>query len=125
MKGNAMAAYTLPDDKQIAVKISYVDKRGNPTTIDGNVAWTTADEMTANVGVMAGDSTRAQIIPGANLGQTQITASADADLGEGVNRIITTFDVNVVAGTAVSGTIAPEGDPQPFPGAATGPSRRS
>lgn len=108
-------AYTLPDDRTIFVQVAYVDARGHPATVDGDVAWASSDTMIANVGVKQGDSTSAQIIPGANLGQAQITATADADLGAGVTSVICTLDVTVVAGSAVAGVITPQGEPQPFP----------
>jgi hypothetical protein len=111
-RGNHMV-YKLPDDKDLKVSVQYVDKKGHPAEIDGEVTWTTSDEMIVNVGVQSGDSTKALIHPGANLGQAQITATADADLGEGVTEVICTFDVEIVAGTAVSGTITPEGEPVP------------
>jgi uncharacterized Zn-binding protein involved in type VI secretion len=113
VKGNHMA-YTLPDDKHVFVAIAYVDAKGNPAAIDGDVSWASSDQMICNVGVMAGDSTKADLLPGVNLGQAQITASADADLGAGTTTLLTTFDVIVVSGTAVSGTITPQGDPQPI-----------
>jgi hypothetical protein len=119
VKGFSPMAYTLPDDKQVVVKISYVDSKGHPAEVDGDVVWTTSDDLIANVGVKAGDSTEAMIAPGKDLGQAQITATADADLGEGVKNIITTFDVTVVAGSAVAGTITPVGDPQPIGGGGT------
>jgi hypothetical protein len=50
----------------------------------------------------------AELVEGANR-----TATADADLGEGVSEIVCTMDVEVVAGTAVVGTITPTGEPQP------------
>ena len=42
-----------------------------------------------------------------------MTATADADLGEGVRRLTTVCDIEVVAGEAVSGTIQPVGEPEP------------
>lgn len=114
--GYAPMAYTLPDDKMINVEIEWIDARGHPAQVDGDTTWTTSDAMIANVGVLAGDSTKAEIIPGANLGQAQITATADADVGQGVQNVMATLDVSVVAGSAVAGSIKVAGDPQPFPG---------
>jgi hypothetical protein len=69
VKSKGLVMYTLPDDKMVDVQVSYVDKKGNPAKVDGNVVWTTSDDMIANVGVLQGDSTKAQIAPGKNLGQ--------------------------------------------------------
>jgi hypothetical protein len=111
--GDAMA-YKLPNDKVIGVKVSYVDSKGNPATIDGDVVWDTSDSDTATVETDIGDSAQAKIVPSGAVGQVQVTATADADLGEGVREIITTMDVEIVAGEAVAGTIAPVGEPQPI-----------
>lgn len=109
-KGDLM--FTLPDDKKVTVKVSYVDAHGHPAKVDGNVTWSSSDENVALV-TPATDSSQADITPNTNLGQVQITAKADADLGTGVREIITTLDVEVVAGDAVRGVIAPVGDPVP------------
>lgn len=109
-------AYTLPDDKQVEVQISYVDAHGHPASIDGDVKWETSDQSIVMVGVDTADSTKAMISPaGENIGNAQITATADADLGEGVTTLVTTFDVTVVGGEAVAGVIAPTGEPTPKP----------
>jgi hypothetical protein len=103
-KGPTMA-YTLPTDKKVDVKVSYQDAKGNAATVDGAVTWDTSD--TAICGVAPrGDSTEATLTPG-TVGNAQISATADADLGEGVTTIVCTMDVTVVAGQAVVGTIQP------------------
>jgi hypothetical protein len=42
-----------------------------------------------------------------------VSASADVDLGTGVKQLVTTADIGLVAGEAVSGTIQPVGDAVP------------
>jgi hypothetical protein len=118
-KGHGMA-YKLPNDKFIAVKVAYADSRGNPAAVDGDVTWESSDESVVTVVADAGDSTSAKITPVGPIGQAQISCTADADLGEGVREIITTADIDVVAGEAVAGTIAPVGEPQPIPEAGQG-----
>jgi hypothetical protein len=110
-------AYTLPDRHQVQVRIDYVDADGNPATVDGDVAWASSDETIATVTVDAGDSQLATVAAatGGTIGQVQITATADADLGEGTREIISTMDVTVVAGEAVAGTITPVGASTPIP----------
>jgi hypothetical protein len=107
-------SYTLPNDHQVQVQISYVDAKGNPAQVDGPVAWSSSNEAVLTVEVDAADSTLATIVPGDQLSQAQVVATADADLGEGVKQIVTTMDVTIVAGEAVSGTIAPVGAPVPI-----------
>jgi hypothetical protein len=113
-KGDVMA-YTLPDDKSIAVQVAYVDAKGNPAKVDGDVTWGTSDSALATVESTAPDS--AMVKPVGQLGQVQITATADADLGAGIRELITTMDVEIVSGEAVAGTITPSGEPQPIPAA--------
>ena len=108
-------AYTLPDDHQVEVQVSYVDSKGHPAQVDGDVTWQSSDEAIATVEVDSTDSTMATVTPSTDLGQAQISCTADADLGEGVKEITSTFDVSVVAGEAVAGTITPSGDPIPIP----------
>jgi hypothetical protein len=113
MKGESTMAYNLPIDKQVQVAVQWLDSRGNPAAVDGAVSWESSDETIAGVSVGT-DTSTAVIIPGSNLGTAQISASADADLGEGVVEVICTLDVSVVAGQAVSGTISPTGPPEPI-----------
>jgi hypothetical protein len=117
-RGEGMA-YTLPNDHVVNVQISYIDAKGNAAQVDGEVAWSSSDEAIAIVAVDSGDSTQARVRPSDQLGQAQITATADADLGEGTREIITTMDVTIVAGSAVSGTITPVGEPLPIAPTAT------
>jgi hypothetical protein len=107
-------AYTLANDHKVQVQISYVDAKGNPAEVDGPVAWSSSNEQVLTVEVDAADSTLATILPGDQLSQAQVVATADADLGAGVTQIITTMDVTVVAGQAVAGTIAPVGEAVPI-----------
>jgi len=107
-------AYKLPNDKLINVKVSYVDASGNPATVDGDVVWDVSDENVVSVQVDPVDSTQARIVPSGQVGQVQVTVTADADLGEGTREIITTSDIEIVAGEAVAGTISPVGEPQPI-----------
>ena len=112
-KGQGMA-YKLPNDKMIAVKVAYVDSKGNPAQVDGNVSWESSDEGIVTIEVDSGDQMQAKVFPVGPAGQAQISVTADADLGEGVREIVTTSDIDVVAGEAVAGTISPVGEPQPI-----------
>jgi len=111
-RGDQMA-YTLASGTQVHLKVSYVDAAGNPATVDGDVAWSSSDETIAKVTMEGVDSALLQAV--GPTGQVQITATADADLGEGVREIITPMDLTVAAGEAVAGTIAPVGPAEPIP----------
>lgn len=112
-KGDDMA-YTLPDGNQVNVKISYLDAQGNAASVDGDVEWSSSDEAVATLTVDPTDSSLATVAASGTLGQVQIIAKADADLGGGVRELITTMDVDVVAGEAVAGTITPVGASVPI-----------
>lgn len=111
-RGDDMA-YTLGNDHIVQVQVAYVDAKGNPAKVDGDVTWSSSDTNIATVEVDGSDSTKATVRPGAEIGQMQVTTRADADLGSGTREIITTMDVEIVAGEAVAGTITPVGEPQP------------
>ena len=108
-------AYTLPSGQQVGCQISYQDAAGSPAVVDGDVAWTSSDETKLAVFVNSTDSTKVVLRTIGPIGLVQVTATADADLGAGVRELITTADVQVVAGEAVSGTISPTGPAEPIP----------
>lgn len=105
--------FTLPDDKGVTVKVSYVDAHGHPATVDGSPSWVSSDPTILVVTPDDADPFKASVVAGDNLGQAQITVRADADLGSGTRAIVSTFDVEVVGGEAVRGVIEPVGDPVP------------
>jgi hypothetical protein len=113
LKGDTM--YTLPVDMEVKMQVAYVDSENNPAEIDGEVSWESSDDTIATVIVDGSDSTIVTVSPVGPTGQVQITASADADLGQGVRELITTSDITLVAGEAVAGTITPVGAPTPKP----------
>jgi hypothetical protein len=113
-RGNDMA-YTLAADMQVHCQVAYVDGNGNPAKVDGDVRWSSSDETIVTVEVDAADSTKALVRAMGEVGQVQVIAAADADLGEGVRELITPVDVDVVAGEAVMGTITPVGAAEPIP----------
>jgi hypothetical protein len=113
-KGDTMA-YTLPVGKQVYCQVSYVDAGGNPAAVDGAVSWDSSAAAVATVVVDDTDSTQCAVQAVGTLGQAQVTATADVDLGEGVQALITTLDVSVVAGEAVAGSIEVIGAPVDIP----------
>lgn len=113
-KGTHMA-YTLPIDKMIQVRVDYVDAHGNPAKVDGAVTWDTSAANIVTVDPDNADSQVCTITPASNIGTAQISAHADADLGSGSRPLVTTLDIEVVAGEAMAGTISPVGEPQPIP----------
>jgi len=108
-------AYTLMVDYSLKVTVAYVDAYGNPARVDGDVTWASSDDTIASVTTDPANTFNAMVAAQTKTGQAQITATADADLGDGVRNLITLMDVTVVAGEAVAGTITPQGDPIPPP----------
>jgi hypothetical protein len=113
LKGDAM--YTLPVDEMVKMQVTYVDSEGNPAGVDGPVVWASSDDTLCTVTPESGDSTIVTVLPVGPTGQVQITATADADLGDGVRNLITVCDIALVAGEALAGTITPIGSPTPKP----------
>ena len=96
-------AYTLPSGNYINVQIKYVDKDENPATVDGPVVWESSDPTIVTAIGDQVDSTVCQCTAiGPISAQHKSNRLGDADLSrEGVQEIITLFDVTVVGGEAV------------------------
>lgn len=100
-KGKFMAQ--LPDDKTATASAKFVDTKGNPAQVEGNPVWATDRPDLLNV-TDNGDGT-ATITAVGPLGTGQVTCTGDADLGSGTQPVVLIGDVEVIAGTAVGGTI--------------------
>lgn len=114
VKGQSPMSYTLPVGMQVNLSVSYVDARGNPAQVDGETSWSGTDDSIAIVNQNPDDSTKC-IVMAQDIGQMQVTCRADADVGEDVDEIMGTLDIEVVAGKAVSVQITPSGAPEPIP----------
>jgi hypothetical protein len=106
--------YTLPIDHAVKMHVSYVDAHGNPATVDGPVIWASSDDDIVKLERDLDDTTICVVAAAGTVGNAQVTATADADLGEGVRQLITTCDISVVAGEAVAGNITPVDAPTPI-----------
>jgi len=114
MNGNHIM-YNLPVDHSVKMQVAYVDHAGNPAGIDGEVEWFTANPELATIEVDPEDGTICKVIP-IKTGRTQVSARADADLGEGTRELLTVCDIMIVAGEAVAGSIQPASEPEPMEG---------
>ena len=108
-KGPEMT-YTLPADKQVTLKVEFLDAKGNHATVDGDPRWSSSNEDVATATATAGNPWLADLKP-VSVGTCQVIVEADADTGEGVREVVFTMDVSVVGGEAVIGTISPASDP--------------
>lgn len=106
--------YNLPIDHTVKMQVSYVDAAGNPAQVDGEVEWFPANPEIAAIEVDPNDGTICKVMP-VSIGRTQVSAKADADLGEGVRELLTICDIMIVAGEAVAGSIQPVGEQEPIP----------
>ena len=113
-KGDVM--YTMPIKYQVKVKVAYVDAGGNPAVVDGPVVWSSSDPAVVTVNTDPTDSSMCTVQSLSEVGQAQVLATADADLGTGTRSLVTTMDITIVAGEAVAGTIQPVGDAAPYKG---------
>jgi hypothetical protein len=104
--------YTLPNDKQVTLKVEFLDAKGSPAKVD-SVVWSTDNADIAEVTVSTGNPQIANLKAGTATGLAQVIVTADADLGDGIKEIICTMDVEVVGGEAVVGTISPASEPVP------------
>ena len=108
--------YTMPIKYQVEVQVSYVDAAGNPAVVDGPVTWSSSDTTVVTVNTDTADSSKCTVQSLMKVGQAQVLATADADLGTGTRNLVTTMDITIVAGEAVAGTIQPVGEAAPYGG---------
>ena len=116
------SAATMPSGSMGTVSVQWKDTGGNVVKVDGPTTWTSTDESIVQV---TGGSSNPQLnniyAPGPT-GNASVHATADADLGSGVQTVTAILDITVIAGQAVGGeiTFTPTGTHPPSPG---GPSR--
>jgi hypothetical protein len=105
------------------VTVQFTNDNGHPAHVQGTVSWSSSDSAVAKVVANTTNPSQATITAGPKAGKAQISAHADADLGEGVTEVTATLDVEVIArGEATGGEIVPVGAGQGLPGqGGTGP----
>lgn len=89
---------TITNEEKVQVTLAPTTAAGNPATLDGAPTWTvTTGDATLEV---AADGLSAFLVSGAADINSQVTVTADADLGEGVVTLTDTIDLAVVAASA-------------------------
>jgi hypothetical protein len=91
----------LTDAQEVDLAIKPLDRKGKPAQVDGIPEWTSSDPTIAKVTPLE-DGLSAVVAATDNLGSVQIRVTADADLGEGVEPITGTLDLEIAGGKAVS-----------------------
>lgn len=97
-------ALLLTDSQEVDLGVEYLDKKGNTAKVDGDPRWASSDESKLVVSMVNGSEATIKAV--GPLGAAQISVTADADLGDGVKEIIGVFDIEVVAGEAVSANVS-------------------
>jgi hypothetical protein len=102
----------ITDTQQVRLTLDIRNKKGNPAPVDGVPQWAISDP---NVASVEPDADGMSAIVKANVtGTTQVTATVDADRGEGVRTLAVTDSVQVLAGEAVTvGFVAGTPEEQP------------
>lgn len=96
-----MATLILTDEQKCALSVGFTTAAGNPAKVDGILQWTVSDATILSLTV-ADDGMSAEVITNGPLGASQVSVTADADLGAGVTDITGVLDVEVRAAQAVT-----------------------
>lgn len=99
IKGDIMA-FILSNTQEVDLAIQPLDKRGRPAQVDGKPEWAVSDPAKATL--VVSDDGLSSVLKALDNGAIQVGVVADADLGEGVQTITGTLDVEIVGGQAVS-----------------------
>lgn len=86
--------------QKFAAAIAPVDKLSNPALVDGKPVWQAADPTIVSL-VPSFDGLSVEVKALGKVGTSQVSCTADADLGTGVKTLTAAFTVDVVAGMAV------------------------
>jgi hypothetical protein len=95
-------ALVLSVIQKVGLSLQPVDAEGNPALVE-DVRWAVANPEVATL-IVSDDNLTAELIAN-TVGSTQVSVQVDAHIGEGVNVLVGSLDVQVVAAEAVSITI--------------------
>ena len=91
----------IASNQEIDLAIKPLDAKGNPAQVDGVTTWvSSAPEVIEIIPKPDGLSATARAV--GVMGSSRITATADADLSNGVKQISGYADIIVVAGQATA-----------------------
>lgn len=78
------------------------DAKGKPAKLDGTPVWSLDDATNAQITSTAPDGLSCVVHLSDNPSATQLTVTADADLGAGVTTLTSVAVINILPGDAVS-----------------------
>ena len=90
----------LTDVQKVTLSISPKGAAGNPAPVQ-DVTWEVSDPTIVTVTPDAANPLSAVVTTTGTLGTAQVSASADADMGDGVKTITGVLDIEVRASEAV------------------------
>ena len=98
-------AATMSAGSRATVSVEWRDTSGHTVKVDGPTKWVSSVPGTVECTPSTGNPQIANLFAPGPIGNSQIQATADADLGEGQKAVTATLDVTVIAGQAVGGDI--------------------
>ncbi len=101
----------LTDEQECELSVQFLTAAGNPGAIDGVPVWSVANPALLDLSI-SDDGLQVLIRTTGMLGSTQVSVTADADLGEGTRPVSAVLDVEVQAAGVVSAGIV-AGTPRP------------
>lgn len=100
----------LTDMQKVPLSVEFLDAAGNPALVDGTPAWSSSDPCVTLEA--AADGLSAVATASGALGTAQVSVTADADMGAGVEPITGLLDIQVIADKAATVGIS-AGTPEP------------
>jgi len=82
---------SLSTEEKVRLSVTPMTPGGQPATVDGAVQWSVEGACTLE----AIDATSTWVLAGATVGDSVVTAAADADLGTGVVPLADTATIHV------------------------------
>jgi len=96
---------TMSVGMRATVSVAWKDAGGNTVKVDGPTTWASTVPATVECKEATGNPLNANLYAPGPLGTSQIQATADADLSDGLKAVTATLDVTVISGQAQGGNI--------------------
>jgi hypothetical protein len=100
----ALQSGTMQAGTRASLTVQWMTAGGEPAKVDGQTSWTSSDPTICEVTAGTGNTQVATLFAPGPEGEVQIQASADADMGNGVEPVISNIDITVTT-QAVGGDI--------------------